>query len=62
MTYQEVKKLIQKGKIGIIPGWKGYLKWDYSSSELYFVNNNYRLSQRELEQKINTRNDLYYII
>lgn len=62
MIYQEIKNLVQKGKTGIIPGWKGYLKWDYNSNELYFVNGNYRLSQHELEQKINTRNDLYYII
>ena len=62
MNYQELKKVVQYGKTGMIPGWKGYIKWDYNLNELYFVNDNYRLSQNELEQKINNQNDLYYII
>ena len=30
MTYSEIKKLCRKGKIGIIPKWKGYIKWNYA--------------------------------
>lgn len=30
MTLQELKPLLIKGKIGLIPKWKGYLHYDYS--------------------------------
>lgn len=46
----------------MIPGWKGYLKWNYALDELQFVNGNYRMSQSELEDKIKDRTDLFYII
>ena len=62
MTYSEIKELCKKGKVGIIPNWKGYIKWDYSKDELYFVNNDYRMSQIELKDKTNNRTDLFYII
>ena len=62
MTYQRIRKLCRKGKIGLIPGWKGYLKWDYAINQIYFVNGDYRMNQDELEKQISNRNDLYYII
>jgi hypothetical protein len=34
MTYQEIKELCKKGEIGMIPGWKGYIKWNYGLEEL----------------------------
>jgi hypothetical protein len=36
MSYQEIKNICKKGKIGLIPGWEGYIKYDYSKKELYF--------------------------
>ena len=62
MTLQELKLFIKQGKWGIIPKWKGYLKWDYSLDELYFVNGEYRMYESELKDKIKNRTDLYYII
>lgn len=34
MSYSDIKELCRKGKLGMIPGWKGYLKWNYSEDEL----------------------------
>lgn len=62
MNYEQIKKICRKGKLGIIPGWKGYLKWDYASDQLQFINGDYKMTQKELEDKIIDRNDLYYII
>ena len=62
MTYQEIYELCKKGKIGMIPGWKGYLKWDYTKNQIFFVNGDYTMNQNELEKHIKDRNDLYYII
>ena len=60
MTYSEIEKLCKKGKTGLIPGWKGYLKWDYALDQLYFVNGNYIIN--DIKDKIKDRTDLYYII
>ena len=62
MTYQEIYELCRKGKIGMIPGWKGYLKWDYTKNQIFFVNGDYTMNQNKLEKHIKDRNDLYYII
>ena len=34
MTYEEIKKLCKIGKTGLVPGWKGYLKWNYALDEI----------------------------
>lgn len=62
MTFSQIKDICKKGKIGLIPSWKGYLKWDYALNELYFINGDYRLSESKLKDKIKDRTDLYYII
>lgn len=64
MTYSEIKELCKQGRTGIIPKWKGYLKWNYGLDELQFVNNNYVMTQSELEGNygITNRTDLFYII
>lgn len=64
MTYEEIKDICRKGKTAIIPHWEGYLKWNYGLNQLQFVNNNYVMSQDELEGNygISNRTDLYYII
>ena len=64
MTYTQIKDICRRGKIGLIPKWTGYLKWDYSKNEIYFQNENYIMTQAELEGNygIANRDDLYYII
>lgn len=34
MTYTEIKDICRKGKTGLIPNWRGYLKWNYAKDEL----------------------------
>ena len=62
MTIQELKPIVKKGNQGIIPNWKGYIKYDYYLDQVYFSNNDYRLYEKDLIDKLNNRNDLYYII
>ena len=61
MTYLELKDVCRKGKTGLIPGWKGYVRYNYSLNELQFECENYIMNQKELEDKISNRKDLYYI-
>ena len=63
MTLEELKPFLKKGKTGIIPRWIGYLKWDYGINQVKFINQNYTMSQDELEGNygIANRTDLYYI-
>lgn len=46
----------------MIPKWKGYIKWNYAINEMYFVNGDYVMSEKELVDKIKDRTDLIYII
>lgn len=62
MKYSDIKELCRHGKVGRIPGWVGYLKWDYGTDQIYFINGDYKMTQSELEDKIADRTDLYYII
>lgn len=62
MTYKEIEDICSRGKVGLIPGWAGYIKYDYYKKELYFQNGDYKMRQSELEDKIGNRNDLFYII
>lgn len=34
MTLEEIKNICRKGYLGIIPGWKGYLKHNYGTNQL----------------------------
>ena len=62
MTLNELKLFIRNGKWGLIPGWKGYIKWNYALKEMQFVNGDYKMPYNELKEKVNDRTDLYYII
>ena len=62
MTLKELKLFIRHGKWGIVPKWKGYIKWNYATNEMQFVNGDYVMTQKELEDKTKNRLDLYYII
>ena len=62
MTVQNIKSICKSGKIGIIPGWIGYIKYDHFNNQIYFQNGDYILKEDELEKQIKNRTDLYYII
>lgn len=62
MTLTELKPIVRKGKIGLVPKWEGYIKYDYVTGQMYFMNNGYILTEKELVDKLGDRNDLYYII
>ena len=62
MSYSEIKNKCREGFTGKIPGWEGYLKWNYGIDQLQFTNKDYIMNQNELETKIKDRTDLYYII
>ena len=34
MTYNELRELCRRGKVGRIPKWVGYVKYNYGSEEL----------------------------
>ncbi len=34
MTLNELKLFVRNGKWGLIPGWKGYIKWNYALKEM----------------------------
>lgn len=62
MNYSEISNFCKKGYLGLIPGWIGYIKWNYNSNQLEFKNGDYTMPEQELLDKIGNRNDLYYII
>ena len=62
MTYSKIREICKTGKTGLIPGWKGYIKYSYGLDQLQFVNGDYILSEDKLKELIQDRNDLFYII
>ena len=59
MTYTELEPLLKKGKVGKLPNYKGYFKWDYAHNIMYFINGTYMKKDLDEEKK---RTDWYYII
>lgn len=65
MTLDQLKQILKEGKYynwGIIPGWYGFIKYNSYLDEIYFINNDYKLNEKQLRDKLKDRNDLYYII
>lgn len=60
MTYDEMLKVTRKGKLGKLPNFIGYFKWDFGSKALIFTNEDYKCLAEELD--IKNRQDFYYII
>ena len=62
MNLEEIKDYCRHGYTGLIPGWTGYLNYNYSTNQIYFHNNSYTMSEDELNKMLKNRCDLYYII
>lgn len=59
MTYNEIFKLIKQGKVGLLPNFKGYFKWNYKLDDVIFENGNFKCKASDLQ--IQNRKDFYYI-
>lgn len=59
MNIQEIEYLVKRGKVGMLPNYKGYFKWDYAKDCMYMQNGDYRKYNLDEESK---RTDFYYII
>lgn len=59
MTFKEIEPLLRKGKIGMLPNYKGYFKWDYAKECVYMQNGDYRKYDLQDEK---LRTDYFYII
>lgn len=63
MTYKQILSVARNGKTLMLPGWKGYFKYDYATNDLRFENGDYKLNSEELKKfQLNKRNDWFYII
>ena len=60
MTYGEMLKVTRKGKLGKLPNFIGYCKWDFGNKTLVFTNGDYKCLAEELD--IKNRQDFFYII
>lgn len=59
MTFEKIKPLLIKGKIGLLPNYIGYFHWDYVKQAPYMKNGDYIKYNLDNELK---RNDWFYII
>lgn len=59
MTIKEIIPLLKEGKIGMLPNYIGYFKWDYANDCIYMQNGDYKKYDLSQEEK---RTDFYYII
>lgn len=63
MNYNQATLCAALGKTLMLPGWKGYFYWNYSTKELNFKNGDYYLDSKQLKDKgVRERNDWYYIV
>lgn len=46
MTLEEIEPFLKKGKLGIIPNWIGYLKYNHSTKQIEFQNNDYIINEK----------------
>ena len=59
MTIKELTPILKEGKIGMLPNYKGYFRWDYVNDCVYMQNKDYIKYNLTEEEK---RTDFYYII
>lgn len=62
MDYNQATLHAATGVTLMLPGWKGYFKYNYVTNDLQFENENYKLNSEELKKfQLNKRNDWFYI-
>lgn len=62
VNIEQAKDLARNGKTLMLPGWKGYFKYDYVTNDLRFENGDYKLNSEELKKfQLDKRNDWFYI-
>lgn len=59
MSYTEIQNIVKNGKIGILPKFVGYFKWNYNENYMEFYNGDFTCPADMLE--IKNREDFYYI-
>ena len=59
MTFNEISNKLKEGKIGKLPNYIGYFKWDYVNDCVYMQNGDYIKYNLDNEK---LRTDFYYII
>ena len=60
MTYSEITEIARHGKLGKLPNFIGYFKWDFGNRVLVFTNGDYKCNADDLNVK--NRTDWFYII
>lgn len=60
MNYNEICKILQKGKVGKLPSFIGYFKWNYGINDIIFQNRDFQCRASDLN--VLNRKDFYYII
>lgn len=60
MTYTDICNLAKQGKVGMLPNFIGYFKWNYEYNDLMFYNGDFNCKAKDLE--VQNRTDFYYII
>ena len=51
MNYSEILEISKQGKIGMLPNFIGYFKWDFGNKALIFTNGDYKCLAKELDIK-----------
>lgn len=51
--------IAKQGKVGKLPHFDGYFRWDYFQNDLIFINNQFRCKASDLD--VQNRTDFYYI-
>ncbi len=59
MTYDEMLKVTRKGKLGKLPNFIGYFKWNFVENDMIFYNGDFQCKASDLD--ILNRTDFYYI-
>lgn len=59
MTLEEIEPYLQQGKLGKLPNYEGYFKYDFAVNKIYMQNKDYK--KYDLKDEM-LRTDFYYII
>ena len=59
MTLEEIEPYLHQGKLGKLPNYEGYFKYDFAVNKIYMQNKDYK--KYDLKDEM-LRTDFYYII